>query len=50
MKLQTCHSGESRSPEISQCLIFATKLTVMLTGFRPRIKYGVTFFRRNDGG
>ena len=29
--------------ETEQCL------TISVTGFRPRIEYGVTFFRRNDG-
>ena len=24
-------------------------LTTSVTGFRPRVKHGVTFFRRNDG-
>ena len=27
----------------------ATLWSLTASGFRPRIKYGVTFFRRNDG-
>ena len=40
------HSRESGNPEGSADTAFPQYQGF---GFRPRIKYGVTFFRRNDG-
>ena len=41
-------SCESRSPETRSTRGRQRCLAHWVTGFRPRIKYGVTFFRRND--
>ena len=41
------HSGESRNPGKSNGI--ERDWLAVSSGFRPRIKYGVTFFRRNDG-
>ena len=42
------HSRESGNPESREVANFGIVMLIWSTGFRPRIKYGVTFFRRND--